>query len=87
MHTGAGLALVVWFMLPSSRWLFGDLKVNFSIFLLGGLMIVIGATWVIVYNADVLLGAVASTFGRIRALAPILRMSIAYPLRPGSAPA
>ena len=35
----------------------------------------------IVYNADILLGAVASTLGRIRALAPILRMSIAYPLR------
>ena len=81
VHTGAGLALVVWFVLPISRWLFGDLKVNFSIFLLGGLMIVIGATWAIIYNADILLGAVASTLGRIRALAPILRMSIAYPLR------
>ena len=55
MHTGAGLALVIWFVLPISRWLFGDLKLNFSIFLLGGLMIVIGATWTIVYNADILL--------------------------------
>jgi putative ABC transport system permease protein len=72
---------MIWFVLPISRWLFGDLKLNFSIFLLGGLMVVIGATWTIVYNADVLLGAVASTLGRIRALAPILRMSIAYPLR------
>ena len=81
VHTGADSRSSIWFVLPISRWLFGDLKVNFSIFLLGGLMIVIGATWVIVYNADVLLGAVASTLGRIRALAPILRMSIAYPLR------
>ncbi len=81
VHTGAGLGLVIWFVLPISRWLFGDLKVNFSIFLLGGLMIVIGSTWAIVYNADVLLGAVASTLGRISSLAPILRMSIAYPLR------
>ena len=81
VHTGAGLALVLWFVLPISRWLFGDLKVNFSMFLLGGLMIVIGATWVIVYNSDVLLGGLASTLGRIRALAPVLRMSIAYPLR------
>ena len=81
VHTGAGLALVIWFVLPISRWLFGDLKLNFSIFLLGGLMIVIGATWTIVYNADVLLGALGSTLGRVRALAPILRMSIAYPLR------
>ena len=32
--TAAGLALIVWFVLPISRWLFGDLKVDFSIFLL-----------------------------------------------------
>jgi putative ABC transport system permease protein len=81
VHTGAGLALLTWFVLPIDRWLFGELKVNFSMFLLGGLMIVIGATWTIVYNADILLGALASTLGRIRALAPVLRMSIAYPLR------
>jgi putative ABC transport system permease protein len=79
--TGAGLALVVWFVLPISRWLFGDLKVDFSIFLFGGLMIVVGATWTIMYNADVLLGALVATFGRIRSLAPVLRMSVAYPLR------
>jgi putative ABC transport system permease protein len=81
LHTGAGLALVAWFVLPISRWLFGELKVNFSIFVLGGLMIVIGASWTIMYNADLLLGALASTGGRIRRLAPVLRMSIAYPLR------
>jgi putative ABC transport system permease protein len=80
-RTSAGLALVVWFVLPISRWLFGDLKVNFSIFIFGGLMIVVGATWAIMYNADLLLGLVASSFGRIRALSPVLRMSIAYPLR------
>jgi putative ABC transport system permease protein len=80
-RTGAGLALVVWFVLPISRWLFGDLKVNFSIFIFGGLMIVVGATWAIMYNADLLLGLVASSFGRIRVLSPVLRMSIAYPLR------
>jgi putative ABC transport system permease protein len=81
VHTGAGLALVLWFVLPISRWLFGDMKVNFSIFLLAGLMIVLGASWTLMYNADVLLGALAATGGRIRRLAPVLRMSIAYPLR------
>jgi len=80
-RTAAGLALVVWFVLPISRWLFGDLKVNFSMFLFGGLMIVIGATWTIMYNADVLLGAIGATLGRVRAIAPVLRMAIAYPLR------
>ena len=63
VHTGAGLALVLWFVLPISRWLFGELKVNFSIFVLGGLMIVIGASWTIMYNADLLLGALAATSG------------------------
>lgn len=80
-HTGAGLALVLWFVLPFSRWLFGEMKVNFSIFLLGGLMIVVGATWTIMYNADVLLGAIGATVGRIKSLAPVLRMAMAYPLR------
>jgi putative ABC transport system permease protein len=81
VHTGAGLALLVWFVLPISRWLFGEMKVNFSIFILGGLMIVIGASWTIMYNADILLGALASTAGRVRSLAPVMRMSVAYPLR------
>ncbi len=81
VHTGAGLALVAWFVLPMSRWLFGDLKVNFSIFILGGLAIVVGATWAIVYNADLLLGAVGATAGRVKSLAPVIRMAMAYPLR------
>jgi putative ABC transport system permease protein len=81
VHTGAGLALVCWFVLPISRWLFGDMKQDFSIFILAGLMIVVGATWTIMYNADVLLGALGATLGRIRSLAPVLKMSMAYPLR------
>jgi len=81
VHTGAGLALLCWFVLPISRWLFGEMKVNFSIFLLGGLMIVLGASWTIVYNADVVLGGLAAATARFRGLAPVLRMAIAYPLR------
>jgi putative ABC transport system permease protein len=81
VRTGAGLALVLWFTLPIPRLLLGQLKTNFSLFIFGGLMIVIGATWVIVYNADLLLGGLSATFGRIRPLAPVLRMAVAYPLR------
>ena len=44
-------------------------------------MIVVGASWTIMYNADLLLGAVTRVFGRFRPLAPVLRMSMAYPLR------
>lgn len=81
VYTGAGLALVAWFVLPIGNWLFGELKVNFSIFILGGLMIVVGASWALMYNADVLLGLFGSVAGRFKGLAPVLRMSMAYPLR------
>jgi len=44
-------------------------------------MIVVGATWTIMYNADLLLAALTRSLGRIRSLAPVLKMSMAYPLR------
>jgi putative ABC transport system permease protein len=53
---------------------------DFSTWIVAGLMIIVGAILILVYNADVLLGLVMRIFGRIRALAPVLRMSIAYPL-------
>jgi putative ABC transport system permease protein len=81
VRTGAGLALVAWFLLPFDRWLLGQPKVNFGIFVLGGLMIVVGASWALMYNADVLLGALGAVTRRSRALAPVLKMSMAYPLR------
>lgn len=81
LRTAAGLALVCWFTLPIPRLLLGQLKTNFGLFVFGGLMIVIGATWVIAYNADLLLGGLSATLGRVRSLAPVLRMAVAYPLK------
>jgi putative ABC transport system permease protein len=80
--TTCGLAVVVYLLLPWS-WterVFGKLAMDFSTWITAGLMIVVGTVLVIMYNADVLLGAVMRVFGRIHALAPVLRMSIAYPL-------
>jgi len=81
--TTCGLAVVVFLMLPW-RWqevVFGQLSGDFSTWIVAGLLIVIGTVWVIVFNADLLLGAVMRVFGRIKSLAPVLRMSMAYPLR------
>ncbi len=80
-RTVTGLALVLFFVLPVTRWLLGSTKGNFSIFILAGLMIVIGASWAIMYNADALLAALNAVLGRNRRLAPVLKMSMAYPLR------
>ena len=81
-YTAAGLAIVAFWLLPFDALDFiADFAFGYGVFLASGLAIVVGATWVIVYNAELLLGALAWTVGRIRSLAPVLRLAIAYPLR------
>jgi len=81
--TAAGVALVVWWLLPfdAVEALIGDAAMDFSIFIVGGLMVVLGATWTVMYNADAILGGVVRVLGRVRGLTPVLRMAVAYPLR------
>lgn len=81
--TTAGLALVVWWLLPSSvlKSFLPDLGFDISIFIVSGLMIVLGAAWTVMYNADALLGGVMWVGGRVRSVAPVLKMAVAYPLR------
>lgn len=80
--TACGLLVVVILLLPWRAWeaVFGELSMDFSIWIAAGLMIVVGTVWVIVFNADILVGLVARTLGRMRAAAPVLKMSLAYPL-------
>jgi putative ABC transport system permease protein len=80
--TGCGLAVLVFLLLPWRviEWVFGDLAMNFTTWIVSGLLIVIATVWVIVFNADLLLGGVMRILGRFKSLAPVLRMSIAYPL-------
>jgi len=80
--TGAGLAVLVLWMVPWS-WLeavFGPLSMDFTTWVVAGLLVVVGAVWIIMFNAQLLLSAAARVLGRSRRLAPILRTSMAYPL-------
>jgi putative ABC transport system permease protein len=83
IKTAAGLTLVVWWLLPFDvvKSIFPDLKFDISVFITSGLMIVLGAAWTVMYNADALLGALMWIGGRIRSVTPVLKMAIAYPLR------
>jgi len=54
---------------------------GFSVFLLVGLLLVAGATWVVVYNLHALLEALMWVFGRSRHAAPVVRTAIAEPMR------
>ena len=80
--TGIGLAVLVLWMVPWS-WLeeiFGPLSMDFSTWVVAGLLVVVGAVWIIMFNAQLLLSAAARVLSRSRRLAPILRTSMAYPL-------
>jgi putative ABC transport system permease protein len=81
-YTTTGLAIVVLWMLPWSAWetVFGQLKMDFSTWIVAGLMVVVGTVWTIMYNADALLSATAAVVGRSRRMAPVMRLSMAYPL-------
>lgn len=78
----AGVAMVVWWLLPSGTIPAVDrMSADMSIWIVGGLAIVVGATWAMMYNADFFFGAAMRVVGRVRSLAPVLKMAMAYPLR------
>lgn len=80
--TAIGLVVVTILLLPWTWWeaVFGEMSMDFSTWIVSGLITVVGAVWLIIYNADVLLGLMMRSLGRIRALAPMLKMAMAYPL-------
>ena len=76
------LGITIWFLLPF--FIIGaitpPLAKDFTIFVLGGLLVVTGATWLTMYNSDLILRAAMAVFGRVRWLAPVVKTAIAYPL-------
>jgi len=83
VYSVAGIFLMILWLLPLSTFdkVFGEMSKDFSIWIAGGLIIVVAATWLITYNADVLLGIGWRMASPFRSLRPIARMAIAYPLR------
>ena len=80
--TLAGMALIVFWLLPASTWesWLPELDSGIDLFFISGISLVLGGTWVVIYNADVVLRLVTAAFGRIRDLTPVLKMAVTYPL-------
>jgi len=76
----AGLVLVVFWLLPFDA-IRSDLQWDIEMFFLAGLMLVLGGVWTVMYNSDLLLGALLFLFGRVGSLAPALKMAVTYPLQ------
>ncbi|MFC4783845.1 ABC transporter permease [Nocardioides sp. MAHUQ-72] len=82
-YTVAGVGVLAWNLLPFSVYkdLVPDLQMGFDVFVIVGLLLVAGATWVLVYNLRPMLNAVMWVFGRSRRAVPVLKTAIASPLR------
>ncbi len=74
--------LAFWYVTPAGLLepIVGELEGDFEMFFLSGLIMVTAGTFIVVYNADILLpaiGALGSRFGRI---VPAVKTAVAYPL-------
>ncbi|MEE9199026.1 MAG: FtsX-like permease family protein [Dehalococcoidia bacterium] len=83
--TGTGLVLVVYWLLPPSviDRIKDDWNQDFSIFFIAGALLVTGSVLVVVNNSPIALGAATATLGRVKRFSPIIKSSVAYPLRFG----
>jgi putative ABC transport system permease protein len=82
--TVAGAGLLVWWLLPASFFdgiLPDGMSQGMEMFFTSGIIIVIGAVWVIIYNADLLLAGIVAVFGRIKGLPPVLKTAVKYPMQ------
>ncbi|MBF6613370.1 MAG: FtsX-like permease family protein [Chloroflexi bacterium] len=82
--TTSGLGLIIYWALPINAlhdW-FGvpDFGAGIDLFFVGGIMMVAGAVWAIMYNSELLLGALSFLLGGVGRMRPILKTAVAYPM-------
>ena len=78
--TVAGILLLGLWLLPFSFAPSGMTE-GIDLFFISGVMIVLAGVWVIIYNSDLLLGAVVALFGWLHGMPPVLRAAVSYPLQ------
>jgi putative ABC transport system permease protein len=84
VYTLTGLWLIfIWeidFSVGLVEAIFGEVEGGPELFFLSGVMVTIAATFIIVYNAELILGPLTRLGGGLGALLPSLKMAVAYPL-------
>ncbi len=80
--SAAGVLMVLLWIAPWDWELIGlpAFQAGFEMFILSGVVLVVGAVWVIVYNSDYLVGWISGILGRGRTLSPVMRTALAYPM-------
>jgi putative ABC transport system permease protein len=83
IFTLMGLGLVIFWSVPSDFFEplgVKNLKTGPEMLFISGILLVAGAVMVVMYNTELLLQIILRLSGGARRLAPVLRMSIAYPM-------
>ena len=80
--TFLGVLMLAFWIMPADPWpdLIAELESNFEMMFVSGVFMVAAAVWTIMYNADLLLGALTAATGRAGMLRPVLVTAVAYPL-------
>jgi len=78
----AGLLLAFWYIGPAGTldFIIGDLEGGPEMFFLSGIVMVACGTFLVVYNADILLPPVATVGARLGRIVPAVKTAVAYPL-------
>ena len=76
------LLLAFWYVSPTGAldFLIGDLEGGPELFFLSGIVMVACGTFLIVYNADILLPSIATLGARFGRVVPAVKTAVAYPL-------
>ncbi|MCH7580337.1 MAG: FtsX-like permease family protein [Chloroflexi bacterium] len=83
-YTSAGLFLLLfWGFNAGNRLegLFGTLDGGIEMFFLSGIVMVAASTFVLIYNADLVLAVVSRVGGRFGSILPAVKTAVAYPLQ------
>jgi len=83
VYTSTGLLLILmWGLTAGGRLssVFGELSGDFEMFFLSGIAMVTASTYVLIYNADIILAPVSRLGSVLPSILPALKTAIAYPL-------
>ncbi|MCY3603557.1 MAG: FtsX-like permease family protein [Chloroflexi bacterium] len=78
----ACLLLAFWYVSPAGAldFIIGDLEGGPELFFLSGIVMVACGTFLVVYNADILLPPIATLGARLGRIVPAVKTAVAYPL-------
>ena len=79
-YTTAGVLILVIWALPQrfTKFITEDLEANIEMFIFAGFFMVASSVWIIMFNSDIIVKGLQTTFGRFTVVRPIMKPAVAY---------